>query len=166
MLTIPRTLLTLGACAALANQPRAQSPSERPQIIAVHLHAYDASQWKVSQPNPVAGRPGPATADEHMRQTLAAMERHNIVKAIVSGPLEIVERWRTAAPARILASPLCGRPNVDFSAVRGGGLTRHPGVAQEAETEPVDRRDPTTRNDKADSREVAIDAVAVELTGY
>jgi uncharacterized protein len=118
MLTSPRTirtLLALSACAALTNQPRAQSAGERPPIIDVHLHAYDASQWKGSQPNPVTGKPGPATADEHMRETLAAMERYNIVKAIVSGPLESVERWRTAAPARILASPLFGRPGVDFS---------------------------------------------------
>jgi predicted TIM-barrel fold metal-dependent hydrolase len=50
-----------------------------------------------------------------MRQTLAAMERYNIVKAIVSGPLAIVEQWRTTAPARVLASPLFGRPDVDFS---------------------------------------------------
>jgi hypothetical protein len=50
-----------------------------------------------------------------MRQTLGAMERYNIVKAIVSGPLEVEERWRTAAPARILASPLFGRPGVDIS---------------------------------------------------
>jgi hypothetical protein len=41
-----RMLLTLGACAALANQPGAQSPSERPPIIDVHLHAYEASEWK------------------------------------------------------------------------------------------------------------------------
>ena len=42
------------------------------------------------------------------------MERYNIVKAIVSGPLEVVEAWRTAAPDRILASPNFGRPQVDF----------------------------------------------------
>ena len=50
-----------------------------------------------------------------MRQTLAAMERYNVVKAIVSGPVEVVEQWRMAAPNRILASPLFGRPNVDLS---------------------------------------------------
>jgi predicted TIM-barrel fold metal-dependent hydrolase len=50
-----------------------------------------------------------------MRQTLAAMERYNIVKAIVSGPLDVVEQWRSTAPTRILASPLFGRPNVDVS---------------------------------------------------
>jgi hypothetical protein len=92
-----RMLLTLGECAALAYQPRAQSPIERPSIIDMHLHAYGASEWKASQPNPVTGKPGPATADEHMRQTLAAMERYNIVKAIVSGPLEVVEQWRATA---------------------------------------------------------------------
>ena len=55
----------IGACAALANQPPAPPPRVRLPIIDVHLHAYDASQWKGSQPNPVTGRPEPATADEH-----------------------------------------------------------------------------------------------------
>ena len=50
-----------------------------------------------------------------MRQTLAAMERYNVVKAFVSGPVEVVEQWRTAAPDRILASPLFGRPKMDLS---------------------------------------------------
>jgi hypothetical protein len=108
-------LLTFGACVALASQPGAQLPNARPAIIDVHLHAYAASDWKGSQPNPVTGKPGPATATEHMRQTLEAMERYNIVKAIVSGPLEVVEQWRAAATDRILASPLFGRPGVDFS---------------------------------------------------
>jgi hypothetical protein len=106
--------LTLGAFIALVNQPRAQPAIEPRPIIDVHLHAYGEADWKGPRPNPVTGKLGPATADEHMRQTLAAMERHNIVKAIVSGPLEVVERWRTTAPARILASPLFGRADVDF----------------------------------------------------
>ena len=80
----------------------------------MHLHAYRAADWKGSPPNPITGKPGPATAEEHMRQTLAAMERYNVAKAIVSGPVEVVEQWRTAAPGRILASPLFGRPNVDL----------------------------------------------------
>ena len=80
----------------------------------MHLHAYRAADWNSPPQNPITGKPGPATAEEHMRQTLAAMEQYNIVKAIVSGLVEVVEQWRTAAPDRILASPLFGRPNVDL----------------------------------------------------
>jgi uncharacterized protein len=108
-----RLLFTLAAGVILADRPLAQPAIQRPPIIDVHLHAYLPADWKGPSPNPVTGKPGPATADEHMRQTLAVMERYNIVKAIVSGPLEVVEQWRTAAPGRILASPLFGRPDMD-----------------------------------------------------
>jgi uncharacterized protein len=105
-------ILTVGV--TLAGRSLAQSAIQPLPIIDVHLHAYDAADWKGPRPNPVSVKPSPATAEQHMRQTLAAMDRYNIVKAIVSGPLEVVEQWRTAAPGRILASPLFGRPNVDF----------------------------------------------------
>ena len=109
-----RVLFTLAAGVILADRPLAQPAIQQPPIIDVHLHAYLPADWKGPSPNPVTGKPGPATADEHMRQTLAVMERYNIVKAIVSGPLEVVEQWRTAAPGRILASPLFGRPDMDY----------------------------------------------------
>ncbi len=111
-----RLLFTLAfvTSVTLVGRPLAQSSSQPQPIIDVHLHAYRPADWKGPLPNPVTGKPGPATAEEHRRQTLAAMERHNVVKAIVSGPVEVVEQWRTAAPGRILASPLFGRPNVDF----------------------------------------------------
>ena len=105
-------ILTVGI--TIAGRPLTQSAVQPLPIIDVHLHAYGAADWSGPRPNPVTGKPGPATAEEHMRQTRAAMERYNIVKAIVSGPLEVVEQWRTAAPDRILASPLFGRPNVDL----------------------------------------------------
>jgi hypothetical protein len=82
-----RLLFTLAAGVILADRPLAQPAIQRPPIIDVHLHAYLPADWKGPSPNPVTGKPGPATADEHMRQTLAVMERYNIVKAIVSGPL-------------------------------------------------------------------------------
>ena len=108
-----RLVVTLAVGVTLAGQPLAQVPIQRQPIIDMHLHAFLPADWKGPSPNPVTGKPGPATAEEHMRQTLAAMERYNIVKAIVSGPVETVEQWRTAAPGRILASLLFGRPNVD-----------------------------------------------------
>ena len=110
-----RLLVTVAVGITLAGRPLAQAPAQRQPIIDMHLHAYRAADWKGSSPNPITGKPGPATAEEHMRQTLAALERYNVVKAIVSGPVEVVEQWRTAAPGRILASPLFGRPNVDLS---------------------------------------------------
>jgi hypothetical protein len=109
-----RVLLTLAVGVIPASRPLAQPAIQRQPIIDVHLHAYNAADWKGPPPNPITGKPGPASAEEHMRQTLAAMERFNIVKAIVSGPVEAVEQWRGAASGRILASPLFGRPNVDF----------------------------------------------------
>ena len=109
-----RLLVTLAMGITLAGRPMAQAPVQRQPIIDVHLHAFRAADWKGASPNPITGKPGPATAEEHMRQTLDAMERYKIVKAIVSGPVEVVEQWRISAPNRILASPLFGRPNVDF----------------------------------------------------
>jgi predicted TIM-barrel fold metal-dependent hydrolase len=34
------------------------------------------------------------------------MERYNIIKAVTSGPLDNVRRWRAAAPDRIIGSPI------------------------------------------------------------
>ncbi len=98
--------------AALAVGP--QTPAARPPIIDVHLHAYGAPQWAGTPPGPAIGRPVPASAAEHMRLTLAEMDKYNIVTAIVSGPVEAVEQWRRAAPNRILASPWFGRPGFDM----------------------------------------------------
>lgn len=109
-----RLLVFVTLSALIANRPVASSAVQGQPIIDVHLHAFRAADWKDPPPNPVSGKPGPTTAEEHLRQTLAAMDRYNIVKAIVSGPLEVVEQWRTTAPDRILASPLFGRPDVDF----------------------------------------------------
>jgi predicted TIM-barrel fold metal-dependent hydrolase len=48
--------------------------------------------------------PAPNTDDELMRQTLATLERYNIraVTSGDSGAIEVVIRWRTAAPDRII----------------------------------------------------------------
>lgn len=89
------------------------SAQDRPPVIDVHLHAYAEADWRAGAPNPAGGEPAPATAAEHMRRTLEAMERHNIVAAAVSGPIDVVEEWRQSAPERILAAPVFGRPGYD-----------------------------------------------------
>jgi hypothetical protein len=111
-----RTLFIILWLVVLTGGPvGARQPAARPPIIDMHLHAYAAANWRGPSPNPVTGRRGPSTAEEHMRQTLAAMAEYNIVKAIVSGPLDAVEQWRGAAPERILASPNFGRAGVDLT---------------------------------------------------
>ena len=78
---------------------------ERPPIIDMHMHAYPA-EGLFSGANPVTGEPSAAQTDEAIMQaTIEAMDRFNIVKAVVSGPLDLVQRWKSAAPSRILASP-------------------------------------------------------------
>ena len=78
---------------------------ERPPIIDMHMHAYPA-EGLFSGANPVTGEPSAAQTDEAIMQaTIEAMDRFNIVKAIVSGPLDLVQRWKSVAPSRILASP-------------------------------------------------------------
>lgn len=89
----------------------------RQPIIDMHLHAYGA-EWSGRPPNPATGAAAPASSDDHMRETLQVMERHNVVLAVVSGPLQAVADWREAAPDRILGSPLFGRPGIDATGQR------------------------------------------------
>ncbi|HSL69032.1 MAG TPA: amidohydrolase family protein [Longimicrobiales bacterium] len=86
----------------------------RPPVIDMHLHAYSEAQWTGRPRNPATGQPAPATAAEHLRACLAAMDEYNVVAAVVTGPLDAVSAWRAAAPGRVLASPIFGRPDVDF----------------------------------------------------
>ena len=90
-------------------------------IIDMHLHAY-GQEWSGRPPNPATGAPAPVSAGDHMRETLRVMDRHNIVLAVVSGPLPAVGEWRAAAPGRILGSPLFGRPGVDATGQSLPGL--------------------------------------------
>ena len=104
----------------------AQAPAiRRPPIIDVHLHALPAN-WFGAPPQRVCTGdvtfPGfdprdtaalsrfhacsaplwsPTTDDAIMKQTLAIMERYNVI-GVASGPMDVVRRWRAAAPARII----------------------------------------------------------------
>jgi predicted TIM-barrel fold metal-dependent hydrolase len=54
-------------------------------------------------PNPVTGRPSGAGSDEElMLATLREMHRYNIIKAVTSGPLEVMYRWKSEDPKRII----------------------------------------------------------------
>jgi predicted TIM-barrel fold metal-dependent hydrolase len=73
-------------------------------IIDMHMHSYPAAYMgELDIPNPVTGRLSGAASDEELMQaTLLEMRRFNIVKAVTSGPLEVVYRWKSEEPKRII----------------------------------------------------------------
>ena len=97
----------------------AESDSSRQPIIDVHVHVYATDpRWDLKIPNPANGREMTADNEEaHMLATFAEMERHNIVKAVVSNDYDVVLRWKAAAPDRVICSHGFNDPeppNLDF----------------------------------------------------
>ena len=84
-----------------------QSPiaaaQERPPIIDMHLHAIPAKS--VRDEVAIPGLTRQPTEEAVMQETLRVMERNNVVKALVSGPPEMVYKWKAAAPDRLITSP-------------------------------------------------------------
>ncbi len=73
-------------------------------IIDMHMHSFPAAYMgELYIPNPLTGRPSGAASDEELMQaTLLEMHRYNIVKAVTSGPLEMVRRWKSEESERII----------------------------------------------------------------
>lgn len=100
-----RVLATLSLlCCACASQ---QSTADRAPIIDMHLHAYPVEPgvsldffWLLD------GMVPPTSTEQLMQATLAEMERYNIVKGWAAGPVEIVAKWKAAAPDLILGAPI------------------------------------------------------------
>jgi predicted TIM-barrel fold metal-dependent hydrolase len=109
------TLLGLLAAASLTVPAPA---AQQPPIIDMHLHAHEPGPDLVPAGIPSICRPEPcegwgkasATPEESLERTLAAMKRHNVVKAVLSGPLEIVRAWTKVAPDLFLPSPFILEP--------------------------------------------------------
>ena len=119
---IPR-LLTLALLLILPPIASAQrTPPRRQPVIDVHMHNYATDELLKNQaPNPVTGKPnGLATEQAHMQATLAAMERYNIVKGVVSNNHAVGLRWRAAAPDRVIVSYGFDDPSLpDLDFLRG-----------------------------------------------
>ena len=115
-------LLTLALLLTLPPLASAQRTQPRRQpIIDMHMHDYSTDELLKNQaPNPVTGKPnGLATEQAHMRATLAAMERYNIVRAVVSNNYAVGLRWRAAAPDRVIVSYGFDDPSLpDFDFLR------------------------------------------------
>lgn len=107
----------------------AQSPaSEQQPIIDMHLHALPVDFFSQLDP-PGMTRAG--SDEELRRETLAALKRYNIVKAVTSGPLDFARQWKAAAPERIIVAPVfphfapapeLGQLRADITAGRVGAL--------------------------------------------
>jgi len=127
-------VVAIAVCQAPATVPA----RERPPIIDMHLHA-DLPPHDVTAGDPALCRPEPCQGDgratanhaETLQKTLEAMDRHNIVKAFLSGvDPAIVQQWVDAAPGRFIAAPFIlqpGRPDPQtlrraYAAGRFGGL--------------------------------------------
>lgn len=89
--------LVLALAVALAPLP-AQA-RERLPIIDMHLHT-----------GIVGGIRSPSGEDAIMKQTIAVLERRNIIGVLSGRPAEVL-RWREAAPDRFI-------PSVQFNAAR------------------------------------------------
>ncbi len=101
-------VLFLCTCAKPPSDNQQQVIQQRQPIIDVHAHAVPADF--MSEPGivlPWTGKPAIATTDEAvMQETLAAMRRYNIVKAVLSGPLEHVYKWIETDPERFIGAPM------------------------------------------------------------
>jgi predicted TIM-barrel fold metal-dependent hydrolase len=104
-----------------------QAEGVRPPIIDMHLHAHSLSMYgnpppavctndqaiifpawdprdelNLAQLKMCARRlNAPATDEQLLRETLAMLERYNIL-AVATGPLDLVAKWHAAAPDRII----------------------------------------------------------------
>jgi uncharacterized protein len=103
----------------------AQQPTTRLPIIDVHLHALGPEALRTFGPNPITGAAAPGSVDEHVRRTLAEMEKHNVVLGIVGGSNvcpdnceKEVARFVAAAPERVWGSAALGRPALNLDSLR------------------------------------------------
>lgn len=64
----------------------------RPPIIDFHIHSYSkVAAYGIDDPS---GNKGPQTQRAHFEETYERLRKFNIVKAVVSGPLDSVDQWK------------------------------------------------------------------------
>jgi len=95
-------ILCLPLLALAQGLPR--PPKPKPEIVIdMHLHAFRADVFgPPGQPNPATGKPSLPTDAALREATLSALSQYNIVMAVASGPLAVVEQWKAAAPGKII----------------------------------------------------------------
>ena len=106
----PTVVLLLALPLAVGAQP---GPAQRRPIIDVHMHAI---WWGPGLAEPLTGLKAPASSEELRRSNLAAMERYNIVKAVVSG--DRADEYRLAAPGKMIPGILLLDTSVGVDSLR------------------------------------------------
>ncbi len=83
--------------------------NRRDPVIDMHLHAEKLDSYIANQSDirwfPNLRRPG--SDEDLMKESLAALVRNNVVRAVTTEEILNVERWRKAAPDRIIPGLLC-----------------------------------------------------------
>lgn len=90
----------------LADKPSFQ---QKPPIIDMHLHAMEWDSG-FKQLEPSSGLHAPDTEEEYMQKTLYYLEQYNI-RAVTSGSLELVKKWKTINPHRIIPALAFSHPS-------------------------------------------------------
>jgi predicted TIM-barrel fold metal-dependent hydrolase len=114
------TAILVASCSSDEQSATGSSTVHAP-IIDMHMHAYPPNIFGPPSPNPISGVASTDLTEAEIRRlTLEAMERNNIVRAVLSGPLDVVGRWLEEAPDRFLGSPHFPRfsPFLDLDTLR------------------------------------------------
>jgi predicted TIM-barrel fold metal-dependent hydrolase len=88
--------------------------------IDVHLHSnYSSYAGEMNRVFPILSKLKPANSpDDLLQRTVSAMDKHNIVKGLVSGSPESVDRWKKSYSDRFITSIGIGgdpiEPSIDF----------------------------------------------------
>ena len=101
-----RALLFTMIAGLISTSAVAQDRYEGP-VIDMHLHAYHVVPGeKLEFSWLLDGMKSPESTEKLMETTFAEMKRYNIVKGWASGPVEVVTKWKAAAPAIIIGAPI------------------------------------------------------------
>ena len=93
-----------GACSLLPSSEAAAQSAEPYPIIDIHMHTYQWNKYgDPPQPNLITGNiPEARTDEEAINAYLAEMDRFNIVLAVGSGELEMINAMQSQAQDRFL----------------------------------------------------------------
>jgi predicted TIM-barrel fold metal-dependent hydrolase len=117
------TLLLITALICLLLSGTINAQDKRQPVIDMHMHS-DTRIWAEHRfcfPQPCEVRPSAVNDPGELRPTaLAAMEKYNVVLAVVSGPRDDVLEWTEGMEDRFVTGIMIGRPDdIAYEELRG-----------------------------------------------
>jgi predicted TIM-barrel fold metal-dependent hydrolase len=97
---------------AVTSLPDAQA--ERLPVIDMHLHAYSEifADKRFCFPQPCEGKASKVTDPANLQSaSMEELEKHDVVAAVVSGPIELVTKWTEESDGRLIPGVLIYRPD-------------------------------------------------------